>query len=175
LYVTLVAPVEVGLDDVLSQIKSSGIAATDLSSVYTRYGSVSESGGYSQWIFTPNIAIDNLKTVLAALKQLAASIGEIGGSPALNYQVTGLAATDAFRAAQFCPLPALLSDAWRQAETMAQAAGMHAGPIVAMSDGPILESVAPGALPANAFRFDPLLRSAQSPPCSLAVQFKLAP
>jgi len=102
-------------------------------------------------------------------------------------------------ASQPCPMTALISDARRQADSMAAAAGMRAGAIASVSDGTSLDAVGlsagspfPGNItPIGSFVlrgvlttapvapvtpvsvvFSPLV-SAPRPACSLTVQFKL--
>jgi uncharacterized protein YggE len=78
-----------------------------------------------------------------------------------------------------CPLPALVSDARKQADSMAAAAGMRAGPIVSVSDQPAataLPDIIYGHFSAAAFLVVnpfPSYIAPQSPSCSLTVQFKL--
>jgi hypothetical protein len=102
------------------------------------------------------------------------------------------------QAAQACPYPALVSDARRQADAMASAAGMKAGPIVSVSDGGPSDIAVPTALARTGdfsispiFIYDaysglppsgsgvfglvgfPYPLSAPPPACLLTVQFKL--
>jgi len=197
LSVDLLATPDVALDDVLARLKGSGITAADLNGVYTSYGvQYVAANRFLDWNFNLNVAFTKMKDTLKALKALQTSIPAIQDSPALTFSVTGTRYSADALAAQSCPLPALVSDARRQADAMASAAGMKTGAIVSLTDGSSLEVTVPTALQRIgdfsqiSAIYDPatgvlpvsrvltgfvLPVTALKPSCALTVQFKLLP
>lgn len=191
LYVTLTAPVAVGLDEILAQLEGSGITAANLNGVYTPYSNASdEYHGYSQWSFTPTVGFDKLKAALAALSRLQITAGKFMESPALRFDVGGTKISYALLAAHACPFPTLIDDARRQADAMAAAAGMRTGAIVSLSDGSSVDPIAAGPIAGFSAAggaggpfflpggFSPSagpIGTIFSPGCSLTVQFELLP
>ena len=139
--VNLVVARDAGLDDVLAKLNGTGITAANLTSVSQVLGSTAAAGGpYSEWMFSVQVPFSNLKSTLAALIQAQASLGQISGSNALSYYISGTQVSADAQAAQPCPFTALVSDARRQADTMAAAAGMRTGAITTVSDGTSVET-----------------------------------
>src|SRR5215472_2976887 len=128
--VNLLASPDAGLDDVLARLNGSGITAAQLSSVSTQYGSAVPGGAMapnSLWTFTVTVSFSKMKDTVTALAQAASSLGSIQGSRILTFSVVGTQNSPDRLASQPCPMTALISDARRQADSMAAAAGMRAG------------------------------------------------
>ena len=181
--VNLVVAQDAGLDDVLAKLNGTGIAAANLTSVSQAFGLTAAAGGpYSEWMFSVQVPFTNLKSALAALTQAQAGAGSISGSNALTFYVSGTQVSTDAQAAQPCPFTALVSDARRQADSMAAAAGMRTGAIVSVSNGAgaagsftAVYDPTTGRPFAYANLLGPVMISAQQPSCSLTVQFKLVP
>ncbi len=154
------------LDDVLATLKNVGITAANLTSVDTSELSPTNP---VEWQFTIFVPLPSLNSTLATLASIHQNVG---------YYIQSTQVSPSLQAANPCTYPALLSDAQKQAQAFAQAAGATIGPIVAISDQP-----PGGALAANIFNpftgahwfntsafFAPV---APSSTCSLTVQFKL--
>ena len=172
-----VAP-DTGLDDVLAMLKGTGITAGNLTGVYE---TPVQTGPYVQvdptatWIFQTTISLSDLQSTIATLTQLQKSSGS-----KLSFDVAGTRASSL----PSCPLTALVSDARKQADTMASAAGIKVGLIVSVSDTPPVGVGVPVAMfgylgtsglsPATLTRtFVSTVVSSPPPSCSLTVQFKL--
>lgn len=130
-YVDVITAQAVGLDDVLSALKGTGISATDLNSVY------GESNETSRWSFLLLVPFSAMTARIAALNQIQAKLLQPDGSPALTFTLNGAQVSAEARAAQACPLPALVADARKQADAMAAAAAMRTGAITVISDQPL--------------------------------------
>ena len=182
LSVALMTPQDASLDDALGKLGGTGITAANLQSVYQAYGLMAAAGGpYSEWTFIAPVSFTSLNSVLAAMTQAQKSAGLLLGSNALNFYVSGIQASADAQAAQPCPLTALVSDARRQADSMATAAGLRTGAIVSISDGTAIARspdftavIYDPASGAYADLLSPGLTVSQSS-CSLTIQFKLLP
>jgi hypothetical protein len=155
--------------------------------VSTQYGSAVPGGTTttnSLWTFTVTVSFSKMGDTVTALSQAASSLGSIQGSRTLTFSVVGTQNSPDLLASQPCPMTALISDARRQADAMAAAAGVRTGAIVSVSDGTSLDVVVPTAtsrsgvfsLPDPATAIVGVLSSlvyAPQPACSLTVQFKL--
>jgi Protein of unknown function (DUF541) len=127
------------------------------------------------WTFQTAISLTDLQSTIATLTQLQKTLGSKLSFDLSSTRPSTLPA---------CPLTALVSDARKQAESMAAAAGMRVGPIVSLSDAPPPPTVAVTfpVVVINPFLAIPSTLSgvfsstvATTPPpfCSLTVQFKL--
>jgi hypothetical protein len=187
--VTVNAPATVALDDILALLGSAGITVSDLSGIGSTTGILVPAGNpvSTQWFFTKAIGLTRLNAVLAALGS-AAQAGTAKMPPiAISYYVQSSATSDAQRAAYPCVLPSLLSDAQRQAQNIASAAGVRVGSIVAMADsggllqgvigiptvaswiGDFSQLVGSSFYSVNSFLF----QSVSPPPCTMTVQFRI--
>ena len=178
--VSLLTPVDVGLDQVLATLSDVGITASELSNVYSPYILPPDSGAITQWSFQHIIGFDRLKTTLTTLKALQAKLAPVMGSAPVAFHLSsynGLGAPS-------CSYSSLLTDARRQADTIAAAAGLRTGAILSLSDGSSVDGAAPvntpGFVVPNVWFGSALLgviRTSVVPPapntCYLTVQFKL--
>ncbi|HTP33677.1 MAG TPA: hypothetical protein VMJ75_15970 [Candidatus Acidoferrales bacterium] len=177
LYVNVLTAQDVGLNDVVAKLNGTGITAGNLSNVGT-------SSAGPLWTFLLPVPFAQMKSVVAALTQAQASLGVIAGSPALTFSVAGTQVSADAQAAQPCPLPALVSDARRQADSMTAAAGLRTGAIVAISDGTPADGTGAIGVPTAAARIGDfsqtlagfltaVIATSPLPSCSLTVQFQL--
>jgi hypothetical protein len=165
----LITPRDTGLDAVLAKLQGVGLSATDLAYVYT------STVTNLQWSFTKATPFAAIQSTLANLTRLQSSLGD----EVLNFSITGAQRSDASQPA--CPLPALVSDARKQAESLAAAAGLRVGAIVSVSHQGASESVAvydslvglPALVPPGFLFVAPYVSTPAAPSCSLTVQFKL--
>jgi hypothetical protein len=128
IFVRVDTPLTGTLDDALAQVKGAGLTVADLNGVTTNFFNIT-------WTFTPAVAFSKVKETIALLAKLSDASKDKNGSPALTFSMGSGFVSDEARAAQSCPLPSLISDARKQADSLAAAAGMKAGAIVSVSDG----------------------------------------
>ncbi len=181
------------LDDVLALLPGTGVSVANLNSVSSPTlqvpsGPLAPGGQLTNWSFTLAVPFEKLKDTLAALSRAQQALaGNSAGPPAasnLTYYLETLQVSQELQNSQQCAYPALVSDARRQAQTLAGLAGGTLGPILALSQGA-------GAVPA--YVYDPLTRQGDfsqilgiisysgfllgtpvpAATCSLTVQFKL--
>lgn len=109
------------LDEVVRQLADTGIMAASLTSVFSFGDSV-------DWSFELVTQFSKMKDAVAGLSRLKSKLG-----PGLAFSVaTQRTSSDA--QSQACPLTSLVSDARREAERIASAAGVRLGGIVGLSD-----------------------------------------
>lgn len=172
-----------GLSDAVALVADVGIKAADLS--YT-----SSYGTTVIWEFERVVPFSSMKDTNLTLAKLAKQVGSQPGVPSISYSVASVRTSQAAQS-QACQLSALVSDARREAERLATAAGVHVGTIVGLSDRPELDAPIIGAqfvsslsvlVPSGGIRYDPLtsfvgtfLSPPQQTPCSIVVQFRLLP
>lgn len=193
--VTLRTEASVELSDVVARLTGTGITASDLSYV-------SSTDTLMNWTFNLVTPFSKMSEMNATLTQLRTKLGRVQFAPAMDFSVSGTH-TSATATAQACPLASLVTDARKEADRIATAAGVHAGAIISLSDGALgsavlpvptavqrsgdfsLLSLAGSVLPVI---FDPAtgtgsytsLSSWLAPPappivCSLIVQFRIVP
>jgi hypothetical protein len=188
--VTLRTEASLEVSEVVARLTGTGITAENLSYV-------SGAGELIDWTFNLVTLFSKMSEMNATLARLQQQIGKVFLSPLLSFRVTSQQ-TSPDATAQVCPLAALVSDARKEADRIASAAGVHVGAIIGLSEG------AGGAIPTFAFAarlgsfsqiipavYDPgvgiptgltgfLLPYAPplpiySPACSIVVQFALVP
>jgi len=191
--VTLTAPQTSGLDDVLSALQGTGLAAGDLVSATTlpifTVVATPAPRPQTQWQFSKAIAFSDLKNALTALATAQQNVQKREGFD-MSYYTSSQVSQAARQSPAVCPVPTLLADAQTQAQSLASAAGARIGGIVSMAQG------AAAQIPTVAARigdftqaviYDPLTGLPPSlwfssslltqPPaaagCSLTVQFQL--
>jgi len=165
--VQLITPRDTGLDAVLAKLQGIGLGSTDLASVYT------STLTNLQWTFTKATPMAAIQSTLASLTRLQSSLG----AEVLNFSITGAQRSAASQPA--CPLPALVSDARKQADALATVVGLRAGAILSISDQPppvaIAIYVPSAALPVivdDSFLLGrPYIETPA--PCTLTVSFRL--
>jgi len=174
------------LDEVLKTVSATGVTEQDLSYVSEPRGGplcptpppgCLSSPSTIRWGFSFTAPIAKATTVLSTLQQLSSRT-----SPAMPISIwvqgSGPAATPA---APDCAYPTLISQARRQAESLAAASGARVGQVLAMSDAPA-SAYPVGAIlvPTAVLRLvdfsSSMLGDATPtyvPSCAVVVQFKL--
>jgi uncharacterized protein YggE len=169
-------PSSAGLSDAVAQLAGTGITAAEL--LYTEADATTVT-----WSFQHAVPFTAMKDTNAMLAKLSQHLG----AQVLSYSVTSLQTTPAAQS-QVCQLNALMSDARREADRLAAAAGVHVGGIVGLSDQPapptsvarlgayfqVVLTVTAYISAFPSFVVEPA-PSAPSVPCSLIVQFRLLP
>jgi hypothetical protein len=186
--VTLRTELALEVSEVVARLAGTGIRPADLTYV-------NGTGEFVDWtcsLATPFSKMAEMNAALAALQQ---RIGKGFLPPPLSFRVTA-PQTSADAQAQSCSLAALVSDARREADGIASAAGVHVGKIVGLSESPAMPTLVgrlgsfsqivpvvydPTVLPASIGYASFLLGQRFQPypiyntPCSLVVQFGLVP
>ena len=172
--VTVSAPPEVPLEDVLALIGPAGFNMANLTGTYSLVA--------TQWSFSRAVSFDRVSSTLAALAAARDAGAQKDPRIDIAYYLQGAQVSDQVRAAHPCVFPSLLSDAQRQAQNIAAAAGVRVGSIVAMSDSGGVQGVIGYVLPAVRLGdfsqwFSPSLGSfllgSAPPTCVITVQFRL--
>jgi len=170
--VCLVAEIGTGLDEVLATLQGLGVSERNL------VEAGAERGWYCPypepwknfvwWQFTYSTPVTRIQETFGALARTTTSL-----SPGLYL---GYGVERDSSAAPECAVPTLLSQARRQAENVAAAAGLRVGPILALSDGTVDPTyVGVGASigsPALA-QAGAMIRQVLTPACQVIAQFKL--
>jgi len=183
--VTVASAATATLDDVVAALNGSGITAANLTS--TSYVQVVGTPPLtSQWYFTIAVPIAQVNALIATLGKIQQRLAVPGTAMAVSYYLQGLQVSAQLQAANPCAFTSLVSDAQRQAQTLAAAAGVSVGPIVAISDGSGTGS-AVAVLAVRQGDFSSLLGGAivtaglayqwyapaTAPACTMTVQFQL--
>jgi hypothetical protein len=160
----------VGLDEVLGAVQSLGISERNLVTAgadpgwYCPYPEPPKL--YTLWQFTYSVPLTKIQQALAALVRAKAA------PPPGLYMGYGVEA--GWSAAAECALPTLLSQARRHAETVAAAAGLRVGAVVALSDGSTVDLSSGGiGTPMLAMVGAPMGQQTASLGCQVVAQFKL--
>ncbi|HXA49931.1 MAG TPA: SIMPL domain-containing protein, partial [Candidatus Acidoferrum sp.] len=178
-----------GLSDAAALVADAGIKAADLS--YT-----SSYGTTVIWEFERVVPFSSMKDTNLTLAKLAKQVGSQPGVPSISYSVASVRTSQAAQS-QACQFSALVSDARREAERVAAAAGVHVGAIVGLAEHPLPGNIVPTAVARVTYiratadptlgipiLVDPLLGLSgwfapapppQPTPCRMVVQFRLLP
>lgn len=154
------------VDDALAVLPGTGLAASNLSSLY------SPSPGILQWQFSLSVPFAKMKDTLAVFQKAA--------SPAVSFAVQGPQVSSQLLAAQDCSYASLLNDAQAQARQVTAAARVALGGIVAIADNNYATPVYRlGDFSQLNAVYDPLTAvittvPSQSLTCSLTVQFGIS-
>ena len=124
--VSVNAPATSTLDDVVAVLSGTGITARNLAStsnVQTFYPQPQLS---AQWNFTTTVPIAKASGLLATLAKLVQAPA-MPGTTGVSFYVQGTQVSAALQAANPCAYTTLVSDAQRQAQALAAAAGVAIG------------------------------------------------
>ena len=172
--VSATAAPNTGFDQVVAALSNLGITAANFVAVTSGGDSLSPL----QWSFTLAEPLGKIKATVASLTALQQSIAQSNSGIALSFQVQGSQVSSDLVQSQACAAKDLVADAQTQAQSVAAAAGLAIGPIVAISDGSS-SAAAPTFVRAGDFFvgnsiyttglwFDPT-----PPGCYIEVKFKL--
>jgi uncharacterized protein YggE len=179
LYVT--STTSVGLDDVNAALAAAGI--TGATFVGINNGSVTVDAIFDpvsspyvpvQWSYSLIAPLAKLSSTLAQLTAAQQSITKQNSAFSLSFNLYGLQTSS--QAQPACQESGLVSDARKQAQTLATAAGVGVGAILNMSDQTLLPSSVPGPYAVFAVGYASFLLGAGPQPgssCSLSAQFQL--
>ena len=169
LNVQVLAPETAGLDDVLAKIPGLGITSSNLTSVS------SLNAGRFEWDFRLDVPFSQIATTMALLTKLAQQ-----SSQTVTFYAQGTQVSQALQQSQPCSQANLISDAQKQAASLAAAAGFSVGPVLAVSDGSfspvgssaIFEAVGAFAV-AGFLTIAPGIAPAPPTTCTAVVKFQL--
>jgi uncharacterized protein YggE len=181
--INLTSGLTVGLDDVTSALTGAGIAGATFtgvgnSTIYVTNGNQTVPQSALVWQFTMTAPLAKLKDALAPLPGAQQTIAKQNSGLTFSFYVEGAQLSAQAQQAQPCAQSDLMSDARTQAQKVAVAAGVVAGPILSISDngatgvlpGARLGQVTATILGAGAAFYAPVIAPAS---CALTVQFQL--
>ncbi|HXA68069.1 MAG TPA: SIMPL domain-containing protein [Bryobacteraceae bacterium] len=119
------------LDQIVAALANSGITAAN----FVRVTSGRDTLSPLQWSFRLAVPLGKIKATIASLTALQQSIAQSNSGIALSFQVQGSQVSSDLVQSQACAAKDLVADAQTQAQSVAAAAGLAIGPIVAISDG----------------------------------------
>ncbi|HWY47575.1 MAG TPA: hypothetical protein VNX70_09340 [Bryobacteraceae bacterium] len=161
------------MDQAVAALSNSGITAANFVGVTA--GSASQSP--LQWLFTLVAPIAKIKATLASLTTLQQSIGQNNSGMTLSFQVQGSQVSSDLIQSQACAAKDLVAVAQTDAQSIAAAAGLAIGPIVAISDGssamPTFTARAGDFFVGNSIYTTGLWFDPTPPGCYIEVKFKL--
>jgi uncharacterized protein YggE len=166
------------LDDITAALSGAGITGATFTgisttTIYVANGNQTVPQSVLQWSFSLTAPLASLKSALAPLVAAQQTIAKQNSGLALSFYIEGAQVSAQAHQAQPCSQSDLMSDARTQAEKVAVAAGVTAGPVLSISD-----SGSQTALP-NYIASDFLLGVVTSvlytapASCSLTTQFQL--
>jgi hypothetical protein len=139
--VTVGAPMEVSLNDVVAALQSAGITLSNFVGANTQgiipgfIGPQQLAAVPVQWTFALPVAVSKLTDTASVLKNLQQNVLTNNKTWTMSFSVQGTQVSLPLQQSQVCSLPDLLNDARVQAQKMASAAGMTLGNVLAMSSG----------------------------------------
>ena len=134
----LLSNVNTGFEDVVAALPGLGITPANLVDLQSHAGESTAS-----WILYLFVPFDKLKATAATLRRLQQTVSHNPNGMMLSFGVPESRVSSESKRSQTCSLPDLVADARQQADRVAAAAGLMAGPILAMSDGNSTESSSP--------------------------------
>jgi hypothetical protein len=166
------------LEDVLGALQGSGITIANFTGISTPTLSFvgiptallpapSPSVPILQWSFTLAVPLSKIKDTITTLTTVQQNAAKKNNGLSVTFQVQGSQVSPQAQQSQTCALTDLIADARAQAQKLADAAGMGAGVILAMSSATSI----PTATSAGLSSF--LIGVVPSPNCTLTVKFAL--
>lgn len=122
-------------DDALGALAGSGITLANFTGVTTTttYLFNNASQTVLLWTFTLPVAISDMKTTQSLLATVSQTAAKKNNGITVSFSVQTVQASPALLASQQCPTSGLLSDARTQAQTLASAANLNLGTVLALS------------------------------------------
>jgi hypothetical protein len=127
-----------GLDEVISGLQGSGITAANLTGVYgggEAFLGITASAPGLDWAFSIGAALERVQNTIASLTALQQKLARKPNGSSLTFSVQNTQVSARLQQPDQCQTADLVGDALAQARRLADAAGVSAGPIIAISDG----------------------------------------
>jgi uncharacterized protein YggE len=135
--VTVTTPLTGTRDDALNALGGSGITLANLTGVITTtlypQTNVGSPQTVLQWTFSLPVSISDMKTTVALLSSVAQGLAKKNNGLSISFGVQATQVSAQLQQSMPCPVAGLISDARAQAQTMAGAANINLGSILAMS------------------------------------------
>ena len=133
--VVVTTPLTSSRDDAVNALSGSGITLANFTGVYTTtiYPNNTSSQTVLQWNFSLTASISDVKNTLALLSSVASSLAKKNNGLSISFSTQSNQVSAQLQQSQPCSVAGLISDARAQAQTMASAASMTVGAILAMS------------------------------------------
>jgi uncharacterized protein YggE len=178
--INLTSGLTVGLDDVTAALTGAGITGATFTGVgnttiYVTNGNQTQPQSALVWQFTLTAPLAKLKDSLAPLPGAQQTIAKQNSGLTLSFFIEGTQLSAQAQQAQPCSQSDLMSDARTQAQKVAVAAGVVAGPILSISDTGVqgIALASRFAFGISGIFYAPAIVSTPSATCSLTVQFQL--
>ena len=168
------------LDQIVAALSGLGVTSAGLTGV-------SNSPAFPlQWNFTLPVPLSNLSARITSLTKLQQTIAQNNSGLTLTFTINGAQVSQQLRQSQSCSNSDMIAEATAQGQKLAAPAGLTLGPILKLSNTPLVESSVPvyaGAIAGRLGAFvqigafaELLLLPAPSPvTCALVVKFQLLP
>jgi uncharacterized protein YggE len=160
------------LDQVVAALSGLGITSANLTGVGNN-----NDPKTVQWSFRLATPLSSLSATIASLAKLKQTIGQNNSGLTLTFSLDGTQVSPQLQQSQTCSTSDLIADATAQAQKVAVAAGLVLGPILKLSNEPLIQ---PYGAPVSGARLGVFAIAsfslAPAPPpvtCTLAVQFQL--
>jgi hypothetical protein len=174
--VTVTSPLTTGLDDVLTALAGSGITAANFTGVSTQVVFSVLGGPGTQvpppmltWLFSVTSPLVNTKATVASLTTLQQNLTKANNGLTLSFSIVGTQVSQQLAQSQTCSLASLLSAASTQAQSIAAAAGVNLGGILALSSTISTGSTSSQLISSGAFVST--VYNSTPPPCTITVKF----
>ncbi len=137
--VSVLSDLNTSLDQVVAALQGTGMSASNLSTVHGYSPgpvntSVTRGRASLRWYFTLLVPFTKMASVAATLTNLQKTIGQQNSGLTLIFSLSRLQVSPELQQSKGCLLSDVMADARVQAQTLADAAGLAVGPIVALSD-----------------------------------------
>jgi uncharacterized protein YggE len=172
--VTVQSGLTTNLNDVIAALQGAGITQSNFQSVSTvQQFALNPPSSMLQWVFSLSVPFSKMKDTVALLTNLEASITQNNSGLTLSFAVEGTQVSTQALQSQACVVSDLITQAQTQAQTIAGAAGLFVGRILAMSGN--TEIVVPNNAPVVPGLVGLVLSPSISvaPPCVVTIKFAL--
>ncbi len=167
-----------GLDDVLAALQPVGVTVGNFSGVSTQPSATLIVGGLSTtsaptliWSFTLPAPLANTKATVATLTSLQQNIAKANSGLTMAFSIAGTQVSQQLSQSQTCSLPALITAATTQAQTLAAAGSLTLGSILAMSSSTSNAVYTPTNVIAGPGYVSSSGGTSVPPPCAVTVKF----
>jgi hypothetical protein len=179
--ITVQSGVSTGLDDVLTALQGSGITIANFSGVttvgqvvFSTLGSVPPTSPLTLgWGFNLPVPITNTKATVASLTMLEQNIAKQNNGLTLSFSIVGTQVSQQLAQSQTCSLSSLMATASTEAQSLASAANLTVGRILALSSSTSIGVSNTGAIVGVFGSVSFSTVSAAPPPCAITVKFAL--